>query len=575
MLIARVHRLLTAPSTKPNSARLRFWFTLSLALALVYGIIALQQAFRGEYVVDSDARQHVFWMQRFLEPNLFPNDLIADYHESVAPSGYTGLYWLMAHVGIKPLLFNKFLPIVLGLITTGYCFKVCLQILPVPAAGFIATLLLNQTLWMRYDLVSGTARAFIYPLFLAFLYYLLRRSLLPCLGAIALQGLFYPQCVLLSSGILILQIWRWEHGRPILSQNRWDYLLSGAGLVTALLVMLPYALHSSEFGPAIVAAQAKVSPEFLPDGRTPFFHDNSWEFWLYGKRSGILPKALRVSPLIWTGLLLPFLLRNSSHFRLTKQVSHKVTLLSRVVLASFCLFLIAHALLFRLHLPSRYTMHSLLVVLAIAGGITLILILDALFEVAEQSLNSRFRKQRLAIGVTALLGTILIVYPSFVEFPFHKYKQGKEPLLYEFFAQQPQDSLIASLVKEANNLPTFSGRSVLASEMYAIPYHVGYYSKVRQRTNDLIHAQYSSDLTAAQDFIEAYGVDFLLLDRSAFTPESIANNKWLMQFTAATEALRILEQGTIPALSKLMARCSVFESNSLVVLPADCITKAQ
>jgi len=72
-------------------------------------------------------------------------------------------------------------------------FGVCLE-LPVPTAGFIATLLLNQSLWMKDDLVSATPRAFVYPLFLAFLYYL-RRSLLPVCVAIALLGLFYPHFV--------------------------------------------------------------------------------------------------------------------------------------------------------------------------------------------------------------------------------------------------------------------------------------------------------------------------------------------------------------------------------------------
>jgi len=81
-------------------------------------------------------------------------------------------------MGINPLLLNKLLPPVLGVLTTGYCFGVCLEMLPLPGAGFTATLLLNQIIWMKDDLVSATPRAFAYPLFLAFLYYLLRRSLL-------------------------------------------------------------------------------------------------------------------------------------------------------------------------------------------------------------------------------------------------------------------------------------------------------------------------------------------------------------------------------------------------------------
>lgn len=189
MLITRLHKLLTAPTSK---SQVMFWLSLSLTFAFIYSLLGLREAFSGEYVVQDDARQHVFWMQRFLDPQLFPNDLIANYFQSVAPAGYTAIYQVMAGLGINPWLLNKLLPPVLGLITTGYCFGVCLKLLPLPAAGFIATLLLNQSLWMKDDLVSATPRAFVYPLFLAFLYYLLRRSLLLMCVAIALLGLFYP-----------------------------------------------------------------------------------------------------------------------------------------------------------------------------------------------------------------------------------------------------------------------------------------------------------------------------------------------------------------------------------------------
>jgi hypothetical protein len=63
--------------------------------------------------VQDDAQQHVFWMRRFIDPQLFPNDLIADYFQSVAQPGYKAIYQLAAAIGIDPMVFNKLLPIVL------------------------------------------------------------------------------------------------------------------------------------------------------------------------------------------------------------------------------------------------------------------------------------------------------------------------------------------------------------------------------------------------------------------------------------------------------------------------------
>ena len=223
MSIPKIKQILI-PSNTPKQNQKIFWLTLSLTFTTIYSLLALKEAFSGEYIVQDDARQHVFWMRRFLDPELFPNDLIADYFQSVAPWGYQTFYWLFSQVGIDPIFLNKLLPLGLSLVTAAYCFGICFQILPIPFAGFIASVLLSQNLWLQNDIGSATPRAFLYPLFLAVLYYLLRKSLVPFLVAIALLGLFYPQYVILTALILIIRLLDWEKGRFCLSKNSQDYL---------------------------------------------------------------------------------------------------------------------------------------------------------------------------------------------------------------------------------------------------------------------------------------------------------------------------------------------------------------
>lgn len=576
MLTARLRKLLTTPTSKTPNSQVIFWLSLSLTFAAIYSLLAMREAFSSEYVVQDDARQHVFWMLRYIDPELFPKNLIADYFQSVAPAGYSTLYHLAALLGVNPLVFNKVLPLVLGLVTTGYCFGVCFEMLPVPAAGFIAALLLNQNLWVEDDLASGTPRAFLYPLFLAFLYYLLRRSLLPCLGAIALLGLFYPQYVFLCAGLLILQLVKWDSGRFRLSPDKRDYQFCGAGLGVVLLVMLPYALRSSEFRPVISVEEARQLPEFGPGGRSEFFEREPKDFWLNGDRSGIFSKSLFTPVTLCAGLLLPVLRLFPSRFPLIKQLKSNILVLPQLLLVSVSLFFAAHAVLFKLHLPSRYTNHSFRILVALASAIALTVILDTILSWASPHTKPYLpARQFIALGATALIGAALVLYPSFIKhFPYTAYKVGNEPVLYEFFQKQPKDILIASVADEVNNLPTFSQRSILVGREYAIPYHLGYYRQFRQQTLDLIRAQYSPDWAEVQDFIQKYGIDFWLLDRAAFTPEYLANNKWLQPFQPATgEALKRIEQGTLPALSSVMDNCSVVETNNLVVLGVACLTK--
>jgi hypothetical protein len=476
----------------------------------------------------------------------------------------------MADVGIAPVLLSKFLPILLGLITTGYCFAVCMQMLPVPMAGFIATLLLNQTLWMHDDIVSATPRAFFYPLFLAFLYYLLRRSLLPCLVAIALQALFYPLVPFISSGILLLRLLDWQSGKLRFSQERRDYLFGATGVAVALLALVPYMLASSKFGPSITAAQAIKMPEYWSGGRVGYYFLNPWEFWLDGRDSGIF--ALLSPPQLFIGLLLPILLRYPSRFPLANQVKSTVKILLQIVVASVFMFFAAHALAFKLHFPSRYTFHTFQMVLSLAGGMALTLMLDAVFHWSEQQTKPRLWGRRfLAIFTASVVGAGLILYPSSLKvFPKTLYVRGEVPALYQFLQQQPKDSMVASLTGETDNLPTFAKRSILVGKEYALPFHTRYYAQFRQRAIDLINAQYSPDLNQVKDFIHKYGVNFWLLDRAAFKPEYIADN-WIKQYQPATVAMAKLKQGTTPALISVMKRCAVLETESLVLVQTRCI----
>jgi len=95
-----VSHLLTGKVSRTQQV---FWLSLSLTFAAIYAYPALQEALSHDYIVQDDARQHVFWMRRFLDSQLFSGDLIADYFQSVAPWGYATFYRLFATVGVDPM----------------------------------------------------------------------------------------------------------------------------------------------------------------------------------------------------------------------------------------------------------------------------------------------------------------------------------------------------------------------------------------------------------------------------------------------------------------------------------------
>jgi len=607
-----------------------FWLALSLVFAAGYSVIWLKAAFASKYIMQADAGMYMFWMQRFTDSTLLPNDLNVAYHSSISPIGYTALYQGIAPLGMSPVLLNKLLPIALTLVTTVYCFAFCLQLLPVPAVAFVSTLLFNQHLWLTDDVNSATPRAFVYPFFFAFLYYLgrgahkntgdatltggndsphpqslslgrgkLKRSPFSlgrragdeghpyaatvtnlwiddvlAIVALGLIGLFYPTMMFVAVGVLAVRLVGWSKGRLRLSQQRRDYLLLAAGVVVAGLVLIPFGLlGQAEFDPLVTVAQARAMPEFqAPFGRISYFNDRDpLNFWFDGIHSGL---GLSLNPVIVSvGLLLPVLWFFPRQFPLVKQCRPDLVLLPQMLVASIALFLAAHALLFRLFLPSRYTMHTLRMVVAIAGGLALCMLIDA----AVRAYQTRWRGRQarfIGWGIAVLVAMPLVFYPQiFWQKHFTKagLVTGSVPALYEFFQQQPKDSLIATLSGEADNLPVFAQRSVLVSGKYSIPYHPAYYNQMRQRAIDLIHAQYSPSAADVGAFIQQYGVDFWLLERSAFTPDYL-NGRWLRLFEPAnSEARAHLASTTRPVVEQAMQRCSVFETGNLVVLQATCV----
>lgn len=544
-------------STPKNN---RIWLLASLLFAMLYGILFWQIAFAEPYAIQDDARQHVFWMWRYVDPSLFPNDLIADYFQSVAPLGYKALYRLGAWLGINPFTFHKLLPPFICLAGTVYTFYLALAIIPVPLLAFVNTLILNQSLWMWDELASGTPKAFSVLLILALLLYISQRKVWECATVIGLQGLFYPHLVFISVLLLALRT-VWPQG------NRGSNLkLFIVGTTVAIVVLLPYVLTTSPYGPVVTLEQAKTMVEFQPSGRNAFFYDDWARYWLFSGRSGLLPPIVPTT--ICLSLLLPILLWIK--LPLLKKITRHGILIIQLGIGSLTMFLLSHGVLFRLHLPSRYSRHVLKVIVALGAAMVLIALLESGLRRLNHSPQQLWR-QVVAIAMIAGVTLITAGYPLLLDsFLNVLYVNSNRVALYEYIQQQPKDTLIASLAKEAENIPAFTGRSVMISQGHSLAYHQGYYQQIRQRSLDLIKAQYSPDPSVLQSVINNYGIDFWLIDEKSFNPAELSR-MWLRQFESEwTQAITQLQRQP-PALQRLQPECTAVSDQGKVLISASCL----
>ena len=549
---------------KNQQSSVNFWLGISLLVSLYYGFWFYYYVFSQDYIIQDDARQHVVWLQRFFDPELFPQDIIADYFQGLAPVGYKALYFLSAKIGIEPILLAKILPPFLGIITTIYVYFFTLKIVPISICGFFSSLFTNQLIWLNDDLVSATPRAFIYPLFAAFLYYLAKNKLIPCLAIMLLQGLFYPQLLLIEMAILSLRL-----------LNRQTYIWWILGLIVTAIALYPVTQKPPELATVVTAQQMQQMPEFNPDGRSPFFGGGWFNYWFAGSSGLDLPLF---PPIVWASMALPWLLK--SKLPTIKLITKKIDILKQVTVASLLIFIMAHILLPKLHLPSRYTYHSLRFIMAIATGI----VITILFNLGKNWLrrkiqaNKSFKlSEKVKITLITLFSLTVIIFPAlphvFIDWS-QNWRIGTAPEIYEYLAQQPKDIIVASLSKEVNTISAFAQRSIFVGEEFALAYHPSYYNQVRERAIALIQAQYTPNIEVLKSFIQQYDIDYLLLDKAAFTSDYSLDQDWLINSSwsdVTRNAIADLESGVSPALVEFVEPCSVVSTEDLNLLDTACI----
>ena len=549
-----------------------FWLGLSLLFALYFALISTYYAFSQDYLIQDDVRIHIVWLQKFSDSELFSNDFIANYFVYFAPFGFKGIYWLGTKIGIEPLTLAKILPAILGLTTAIYVYWFSLKILPKPFCAFLSSLFITQLIWLNDDLISATPRAFVYPLFAAFLYYLAVENLVLGLLTMFVLGLFYPQVLLVEIAILTIRLITRKRFFQLTKKTRY-YQWWILGLIVGAIALFPFTQRTPQWSTVVTASQMQQLPEFQLNGRT-YFYGVGWLRFLFAGDSGLcLPKF---PPIVWLGFALPWCLNKP--IPTVKLVTAKVNILGQVTIASLSMFAVAHLLLLKIHLPSRYTYHTLRFVLAIASAIVITILLDSALTWLQ---NKEYFQllEKIAIALVTIFAINVVIFPMIPHVLinwFQNWRVGESPAIYQYLVQQPKDIMVASLSDDANNIPAFAHRSILVSEEFAFPYHPYYHREIQQRAKNLIDAQYSTNKETLLSFIDRYNIDYLLLDKTAFTPEYLQTKNWLLysswQNTTinAIERLKTKDSFVLPPLVK---SCSVIATEKANLLDTKCISE--
>ena len=542
--------------------RATFRMRLFLSVACIFFWVAkYQPLFENVRVIDDDARQHVYWTYIFQDPELFPNDLLTKFFSSpkIAPLGYQALYFLGAQL-IDPLLFSQCLALLLLLLSVHLLCAVGCQVGHPQGSAFAAFLFL---LYFLYSTSGGLPKSFAFPLLLGCIYLLQRGAFMGTAGLLCLQSLLYPPILLNSLALAGVAWWRAWRAHP--ERAAWWRLAAlglGVGLGGSILLAVYARTPQISWGELITPSQAQAMPEFSVHGRTAFYGTTLLQT-LLNDRAGV--GANRLAGFVGIIAVL-YLVGPRRHFVFP-------SLASDIVLTSLGLFGIAHLVLFRLHLPSRYVLYTL--------PVAALLVIAANSHAAGMALQSRYAALQRGwhlwlqhrglqwLGGGALALGFLTVQNCYITpaDPLTVTVDTTAMRLYQYIQTLPKDVLIAGHPLDMDNIPLFARRKVLANQELSIPYYTGYYAEVRQRLLDSLLAYYTENPQELQQFVQRHGVDYVLINTQRFTSQFLQGAIYYEPFNTLVNQ-RLAAQPHFALLDPLVGR-RVYTSGPYILVAFD------
>lgn len=475
-------------------------------------------SFFNPYIVNDDTRQQLFWMQRWLNPDLYPPDLLNEYAPLYVTWGIKGLYYT-ASFFVDPLAFSKILT---GVLYTAMGTLVYLAGWRVNGRPLGFTVL--SVYWFMpfflHAMSGGLARAFAGPLLLLFFHGWLMRSRWVVGAALVLQSLFIPYIFILCGGASGLGWLAWRlklAGRPPFLARFGDFILAGSAC--ALLLVWKQQMTAAGFGPLPWLSDMIGKPEFTASGRflilpvPSFLHElfiRPWEFIApfrdQNNAFGILGLFLIIPLAVYGGL--------QSEWRKWRPCLGPLICLA---LSSVSLYAVARILLFKLFLPSRYLEYSVNVGYCLLLGTCVHGIL--------------FRRLSLSRSKAAACLIVLSLVGCYRNTGIGLYDYSADSRLYSVIQEKtPTDAMIAGPPALMDNILAFGKRNVFASYELAHPWSQGYWNRLKPRLHDLFQAYYAHDLSEIKLFCRRHSIDFLVVDKRCFTQQDLNGNPFFEPF---------------------------------------------
>lgn len=513
---------MTGPSDVP--ARRADWLCVSFLTLLVFAV-AHRHGLASPYIINDDVRQQLFWMARWLDPALYPSDLLTRYAAAYVPPGVKALYFLAAKgLGVGPILFSKllsgglFLLLALGLFGLGTTLGGRVQ-------GYACASMAWLMPFFLKNISGGLSRSFAAPLLALFLWAWMRRSDRGMAAVLLLEAVCIPYIAVLCAGCACLDaLFARLRDRPDapFPVRPWHglVLLAAAGMVWSF----NHSLTASGFGPLVGKAALAAGPEFSAAGRlelyplpNPFFDLIYWPF----ESIGLFLDIGLVAGIVSLVCLLPFVILGARRVS-WPVLAPRLRPAGMLLAGSLFLYILARAVALRLFVPDRYSSYTINLLYALGLAVVL--------RHALSGLLTRPWGRVAVLLVAAGLGAWRLTGDGL-------YDYRADAPLYAAVRALPKDALLAGNPVVLDNVLTFGRRDVLASYELAHPWSVGYWEEYYPRLAHQAAAYYAKDPATVLEFAAAYHVTHMVVREADFTGAALAKGPLFAPFDARIREL--------------------------------------
>jgi hypothetical protein len=491
---------------------------LVIAVATAVFYFGNYDIFSNHYLINDDVRQQLFWMERWQDPELFQNDFLANYSEAYVPVGVKVIYRL-ASLWFDPLLFSKILTAILFVVTAGLWF-VWGRLFGDNLTAFIVVLVYFLFTGFQAQMAGGLSRGFVFPLLIAYLYFISRGDIFKGGVVVLVQSFFNPYvfllCLFTQALVVSLKIAPRVFPKTFATTEPISDL--GKFIRRLLVINIPVIIgvvftvfnilwYQSNLGHLISCWEMVGKSEYTEFGRyqlypTPsFFYEliRPWVFNLsfpyWGPIAGWIMALLTIAvfayaavnyqPVVkWNGLRGLFL----------------------IIPVSLFLYVVARIVLVKLFVPRRYIFYTLNIIYCIGFAVAIRIILE---------------KIELSRTKMCLILLALLVFASIKGRHIELFDYSHDHSLYKFLQTTPKNTLIAGWPELMDNVMTLGNRRAFVTYELSHTWVEPYWTEVKKRTFDLFRAYYSSSPEEIKAFCKSRGIEYLIVREEDFKPQRL------------------------------------------------------